>query len=58
MLKIYVNILMYNIAFKPKFYPVNIHSFIKSWFYGMQQFSLNPATLKSFQLQSNITIKK
>ena len=29
---------------------VNNHSFIKSWFFGMQQFSLNPATLKSFQL--------
>ena len=29
---------------------INTHSFIKSWFFGMQQFLLNPATLKSFQL--------
>ena len=25
---------------------LNLHSFIKSWLFGMQQFSLNPANLK------------
>ena len=25
----------------------NIHSFLKSWFYAMQQFSFNPAPFKN-----------
>ena len=33
-------------------YYVNLHSFIKSWLFGMQQFSLNPANLKIYLCKS------
>ena len=35
---------------------VNAHSFIKSWFFGMQQFSFNPAGI--FSLKDTLKIYK
>ena len=45
---VFLKLFRYNHVTRDLFCQKNIHSFIKSWFFGMQQFSFNPAPLNQF----------